>query len=82
MSSHTWHLVHLPKNQNVVGNRWGLKVKCNLDGSVDQFKAHLVTKGYSQSKGIDYDGVFSFLVRITSIRLPLVLATANDWHVH
>ena len=58
MSNHTWGLVPVPKNQNVAGSRWIFKVNRSPDGSVDQFKAHLVTQGYSQSEGIDYEEVF------------------------
>lgn len=38
----------------------------------------MVAKGYSQRKGIDYDEVFSPVVRHTSIRILLTLVASYD----
>ena len=43
-----------------------------------KFKAHLVGKGYSQRKGVDYDEIFSSVVRHTSIRTLLGLVAHFD----
>ena len=67
MSNQTWELVPPSSNKNIVRNRLVFKVKRNVDGSVDRFKARLVAQGYSQSEGIDYDEVFSPVARYTSI---------------
>ena len=44
----------------------------------ERFKSQLVAKGYSQRHGIEYDEVFSPVVRHTSIRAVLTLVTHQD----
>ena len=39
-----------------------------------------MAKGYSQQKGIDYDEIFSPVVRHTSIRTVLALVASWDMH--
>ena len=59
MENETWELVPPPEDKNIVGSRWVLKVKRDESGFVDCFKARLVAQGYMQTKGTDYDEVFS-----------------------
>ncbi len=82
MENETWELVPPPEGQNVVGSRWVMKVKRNEDGSVDRYKARLVAQGYSQTKGTDYDEVFSPVARHTSLRTLLALANAHNLEMH
>jgi hypothetical protein len=49
----TWELVGLPKDKKVIGCKWVYKIKHNADGSMNKYKARLVTKGYAQTYGID-----------------------------
>ena len=46
-----------------------------------KFNARLVAKGYSQQKGVDYDEIFSPVVRHTSIRVVLALVASWDMHL-
>jgi len=75
----TWELVRLPKGYRVVGCKWVYKKK---EGKPDventRLKAHLVTKGYSQKQGVDFNGVFSPVVRHTSIHVLLALVALQD----
>ncbi|CAB3994449.1 Hypothetical predicted protein, partial [Paramuricea clavata] len=82
MENGTWELVPPPDDKNIVGSRWVFKVKRKADGSVEKFKARLVAQGYSQTEGIDYNEVFSPVVRNTSIRSLLALANILDWEIH
>ncbi|CAB4002480.1 Hypothetical predicted protein [Paramuricea clavata] len=67
LENDTWELVPPCDDQNVVGSRWVLKVKRKEDGSIDHFKARVVAQGYSQTKGADYDEVFSPVLKRTVI---------------
>ncbi|KAK4382869.1 Retrovirus-related Pol polyprotein from transposon TNT 1-94 [Sesamum angolense] len=39
-----WELVDFPTKRKTIGNKWVLKVKRKVDGSIDKFKARLVAK--------------------------------------
>jgi len=47
----------------------------------EKFKTRLVAKGFSQKKEIDYDQIFSPVVRHTSIRVILTLVATWDLHL-
>jgi len=44
----------------------------------EQYKARLVAKGYSQKEDIDYNEIFSLVVKHTSIRLLLAIVAQGD----
>nr|GEY68666.1 copia LTR rider [Tanacetum cinerariifolium] len=54
-------------------------IESKLEGG---FKTHLVTKGYSQKEGINYNKIFfSLVIRYTSIRVLLSLVAHYDWEL-
>jgi hypothetical protein len=79
--NHTCDLVEKRPDRLVVENRWILRVKTNLDGSVDKFKTRLVAKGYSQKTDIDYTEIFSPFVRFDTIRVMLSVAAKLKLHL-
>nr|AAV88069.1 hypothetical retrotransposon [Ipomoea batatas] len=74
----TFELVKAPKNRKALKNRWVYRVKHEEGTSVPRFKARLVVKGFSQKKGIDFDEIFSPVVKFSSIRVVLGLAARLD----
>ena len=77
-----WDLVELPKDRRVVGSKWVFKAKRSADGTVERHKARLVTQGYSQRYGQDYDETFSPVVRFESLRTVVALAVQNGLQMH
>lgn len=47
-STGTWSLVQFKTYQNIVGCKWAFRVKKHPDGTIDWYKAQLVTKGFHQ----------------------------------
>jgi hypothetical protein len=73
----TWVLVELPPGHRPVKLKWVFKLKA--DG---RYCARLVAKGFTQILGIDFDETFSPVARFELLRLLLVLAALEDWHIH
>jgi hypothetical protein len=71
--------VELLERKRVIGCKWVFKKKEAVsEKGGEKFKACLVAKGYSQQKGVDYEEIFSPVVRHTSIRVVLALVAHYD----
>ena len=79
--NHTFELVKLPKSKKALKNRWVYRVKQDEHTSQPRYKARLVVKGFSQRKGIDFDEIFSPVVKMSSIRMVLGLAASLDLEI-
>lgn len=55
------------------------KLKLHVNGSVDRYKARLVAKGFTQTEGLDYLDTFIPIVKMTTIRVFMAIATAQNW---
>jgi len=45
-------------------------------------RARLVAKGFSQVEGLDFDRIFSPVVRFETVRLTLAMAALNNWKAY
>ncbi|GJX35327.1 putative ribonuclease H-like domain-containing protein [Tanacetum coccineum] len=77
-----WTLVDLPHGKRAVGTKWVYMNKKDERGIVIRNKARLVTQGYTQEEGIDYDEIFAPIAKIEAIRLFLEYALFKDFVVY
>ena len=73
----TYELVELPKGKKALRNKWVFKLKKDSEKLV-KYKARLVVKGFSQKHGVDFDEIFSPVVKMSSIQLVLGLVASLD----
>ena len=68
--------------KRIIGYKWVYKRKPLVSKKEGKkFKARLVTKGYAQQKRVDYDEIFSPVIRRTSIKAVLALVASHDMHL-
>jgi len=77
-----WNLVELPKGLIPFSCKWIFKSKRDSKGNVKRYKAHLVTKGFTQKKGIDYKETFSLVSSKDSFRTIMTLVAHYDLELH
>nr|GFC84883.1 retrovirus-related Pol polyprotein from transposon TNT 1-94 [Tanacetum cinerariifolium] len=78
----TWELVDPQAGQKLVTCKWLFKIKEWIEGvQKPRYKARLVARGFTQRAGIDYNEVFSPIVRHTSIRVILALTACKDFEL-
>ncbi|GKE12050.1 retrovirus-related pol polyprotein from transposon TNT 1-94 [Tanacetum coccineum] len=66
----------------MVSCKWLFKIKEGIEGVQNpRYKARLVARGFTQRAGIDYNEVFSLVVRHISIRVILALTTCKDYEL-
>ena len=53
----------------VMGTRWISKTKFKADGSMNKYQ--FIVKGYVQNQGIDYEELFSLIVKLRMIKAVL-----------
>lgn len=77
--NNTWDLVKLPKDKRAISCKWIYKLKDGISGVENaRYKARYVVRGFDQREGIDFNEVFSPVVRHTSIRVLLALVALYD----
>jgi len=80
--NNTWELVNCPQGKDIIGLKWVYKTKLNSDGTIQKHKARLVTKGYSQQPGINYNETFAPVARLDTIRALIALAAQKGWNIY
>ena len=69
-----------PASKKALQNKWVYKLK-EEDGGKKRFKASVVVKGFAQIKGIDFNEIFSPIVKMTSIYIVLSIMATEDLYL-
>jgi hypothetical protein len=77
-----WELVDPPPRCKPIGTKWVWKNKEGEKGEVVRNKSRLVTQGFSQIEGIDYEETFAPVARLEVIRILLAFSVAKGFKLH
>ena len=69
----TWDLVPYNPSVNVVGAIWVFRLKRRANGSIERYKARLVSKGFHQQPSIDFGDTYSPIAKPITIRTVISL---------
>lgn len=81
LANGTWFLCPRPQHQHVIYNKWVYKIKQKQDGSIDRYKARLVSKGFDQEDGIDFTETFNPVIKPSTIWVIIAFAVQFNWSV-
>ncbi len=62
-------------------NRWVFKIKYELDENILKYKAHWVVHEYKQQYEIDYNKIWSKVVKSAIFRMMFDIAATHDLHI-
>ncbi|SYW80989.1 uncharacterized protein UBRO2_04021 [Ustilago bromivora] len=75
-----FELADIPKDGKLIGIHWVYKLKLNAQQQAARYKACLVTQGYAQHQGLDYDQTFSLVVHLQMVRILLAITCQYGLH--
>ena len=67
----------MPKGKWALQNKWVYRLKEEEDGKI-RYKSRLVVKGFAQKQGIDFNEIFSLVVKLNSIRTLLSIVAIQN----
>ena len=79
--NHIYDLVKLPKGKIALKNKWVFRLKAEEHCSQPIYKARLVVKGFNQKKGVDFEDIFSPVVKMSCIRVVSGITTSLNLEI-
>ncbi|KAH9806487.1 hypothetical protein KPL71_002780 [Citrus sinensis] len=75
----TWTLIPNPGNKRLISCKWIFKRNEGIpDVEPPKYKARLVARGFTQREGVDFNEIFSPVVKHSSIRILLAMVALLD----
>ncbi|GKA98234.1 putative ribonuclease H-like domain-containing protein [Tanacetum coccineum] len=76
-----WELVECPVGRNIIKVKWIWKNKTDAENTVIRNKSRLVTKGYGQEEGIDFEESFAPVARLEAVRIFVAYAAHKNFPI-
>ena len=74
-----FELVDLPPGKQALQSKWVYARKASSDKTLTKLKGRLVTKGFMQQRGVDFNATYAPVASLVTIRM--VLALAVEWGI-
>lgn len=75
-------MVKINNGKHPIDCKWVYKVKYIADGSIECYKARLVTYWFIQKEGVDYHETFSTIIKFNIVQNLVALAAENKSKIH
>ena len=66
----------------MIGTKWIFKNKSGEHGTIIRNESRLVTQGYTQVEGVDFDETFAPIARLESIRILLSITSHLNFKLY
>jgi hypothetical protein len=76
--THTRGLHECPEGVKIAGCKWAFTIRRTATGEIESYRACLITKGYSQVNGVDYDETHAPVTGLAPPRTIPAIAARND----
>jgi ATP-binding cassette subfamily B (MDR/TAP) protein 1 len=77
----TWDLVKLPRNRKALPCKWVYRLKQVSYSSSPKYKVRIIAKGFRHEYGVDFNEVFSPVVKMTTLRFLLGEVALEDFEL-
>jgi hypothetical protein len=82
MKNDVWEIIPNPMEKSVTDFRWLFKIKHAANGSIRNYKAKFVAKGFSLREGVDCENTFAPVPMYTSIQVIMSIALVFGWTLY
>jgi hypothetical protein len=62
-----YDIIPQPKGCKIIGSKWVFRIKQGPDRSIQKHKARIITQGFTQVEGINFDQTFTPVVKFSSL---------------
>ncbi|GJW53161.1 retrovirus-related pol polyprotein from transposon TNT 1-94 [Tanacetum coccineum] len=77
-----WELDSLPEGRHAIKVKWLWKNKTDAENTVIRNKSRLISKGYSQQEGIDFEDSFALVARLEVVHMFVAYAAHKNFTIY